>query len=114
MTKSELIERLSRLQPELTLRDMDLAVNTILGQITESLAAGVRVEVRSFGSFSLRYRASRVGRNPKTGEPVALAAKHVPHFKPGKALRARVIRARQRQRTAAVGEPSPADGAEGR
>lgn len=99
MTKSELIERLARQQPELTHKDMDLAVNTILAHITETLATGTRVEVRSFGSFSLRYRAARVGRNPKTGESVDLSAKHVPHFKAGKALRARVDRGRRRRRS---------------
>ena len=56
----------------------------------DALARGERIEIRGFGSFSLHYRAPRIGRNPKTGEQVALAGKYVPHFKPGKELRERV------------------------
>ena len=90
MTKSELLERLARQQPELTAKDIELAVGTILAQIGDALAQGQRVEVRRFGSFSLRFRPARMGRNPRTGGQVPLTAKHVPHFKPGKALRDRV------------------------
>lgn len=90
MTKSELLERLARQQPELTAKDIELAVGTILAQIGDALAQGQRVEVRRFGSFSLRHRPARMGRNPRTGGQVPLTAKHVPHFKPGKALRDRV------------------------
>lgn len=90
MTKSELLERLARQQPELTAKDIELAVGTILGQVADALAQGQRVEVRRFGSFSLRHRPARMGRNPRTGGQVPLAAKHVPHFRPGKALRDRV------------------------
>ena len=66
-----------------------------LEQMSETLASGERIEIRGFGSFSLHYRAPRIGRNPKTGESVALAGKHVPHFKPGKELRERVNAAHQ-------------------
>ena len=90
MTKSELIEMLSRCQPHLKAEDVDLAVKTLLEAMAATLAAGERIEIRGFGSFSLHYRPPRMGRNPKTGEPVALAGKHVPHFKPGKDLRERV------------------------
>ncbi|GAB4176855.1 MAG: integration host factor subunit beta [Wenzhouxiangellaceae bacterium] len=92
MTKSELIERLARQQPHLSQADVDLAVKTILEHVTSALARGERVEIRGFGSFSLHYRPPRIGRNPKTGEPVALPGKYVPHFKPGKDLRERVNR----------------------
>ncbi len=87
MTKSELIEAVAQRPPHLSYRDTEFAVKTIIGHMVEYLASGGRIEIRGFGSFSLRYRASRVGRNPKTGAPVALAAKYVPHFKPGKKLR---------------------------
>lgn len=90
MTKSELIERLTDRQPHLSPKDVEKAVKEILESLIQSLASGDRVEVRGFGSFSLHYRAPRVGRNPKTGEKVELQGKYVPHFKPGKALRDRV------------------------
>ncbi len=91
MTKSELIETLAQgQQTQLAYKDVELAVKSILEQMTQALANGERIEIRGFGSFSLHYRPPRVGRNPKTGEPVELPAKHVPHFKPGKELRERV------------------------
>lgn len=90
MTKSDLIEALARGQAHLALADVEIGVKHVLDQMTEALAAGERIEVRGFGSFSLHYRAPRVGRNPKTGDAVALPGKHVPHFKPGKELRERV------------------------
>jgi integration host factor subunit beta len=70
--------------------DVELAVKTMLDQTSETLAHGERTEIRGFGAFLLRRRASRVGRNPKTGTPVVLPDRHVPHFKPGKELRERV------------------------
>jgi len=90
MTKSELIERLVDRHEQLSVKDVELAVKTMLDQMTESLSHGDRIEIRGFGSFSLHYRAPRVGRNPKTGESVSLTAKYVPHFKPGKELREQV------------------------
>lgn len=90
MTKSELIEALSRQQAHLKSDDVELAVKTMLEQMSRSLAEGDRIEIRGFGSFSLHYRPPRVGRNPKTGDSVPLPGKHVPHFKPGKELRERV------------------------
>ncbi|WP_027859480.1 integration host factor subunit beta [Marinobacterium jannaschii] len=90
MTKSELIERLVDRHEQLSVKDVELAVKTMLDHMTEALAAGDRIEIRGFGSFSLHYRAPRQGRNPKTGESVSLAAKYVPHFKPGKELREQV------------------------
>ena len=90
MTKAELIEKLAAAQGHLTAKDMELAVKMILDHMSDALARGERIEIRGFGSFSLHYRAPRVGRNPKTGEPVSLPGKYVPHFKPGKELRERV------------------------
>ncbi len=90
MTKSELIDQLAEIQRHLAHLDVELGVKSILEQMSAALASGDRIEIRGFGSFSLHYRAPRMGRNPKTGEAVALPGKHVPHFKPGKALRERV------------------------
>ena len=90
MTKSELIEVLAKRQSQLAYKDVELAVKTILEHMSGTLANGERIEIRGFGSFSLHYRPPRVGRNPKSGEPVSLPAKHVPHFKPGKQMRERV------------------------
>lgn len=90
MTKSELIERISAMQPQLSARDVELAVKTIIEQMSHALATGERIEIRGFGSFSLHYRAARKGRNPKTGDAVELDGKYVPHFKPGKEMRERV------------------------
>ena len=90
MTKSELIEVLSRKQNQLPCKDVELAVKTLIEQMSQSLATGSRIEIRGFGSFSLHFRPPRVGRNPKTGESVSLSGKYVPHFKPGKELRERV------------------------
>ena len=90
MTKSELIEALALRQKHLAPNDVELAVKSVLEQMSQSLSAGDRIEIRGFGSFSLHYRAPRVGRNPKTGESVRLDGKFVPHFKPGKELRDRV------------------------
>jgi integration host factor subunit beta len=91
MTKSELIEILAQRQAHLKGDDVDLAVKALLEMMGGALSAGERIEIRGFGSFSLHYRPPRLGRNPKTGESVALPGKHVPHFKPGKELRERVI-----------------------
>ena len=90
MTKSELIERIAAVQSQLSAKDVELAVKMMLDHMAEALAEGERIEIRGFGSFSLHYRAPRLGRNPKTGEKVELAGKYVPHFKPGKELRERV------------------------
>lgn len=90
MTKSELIERIAEQQPQLSAKDVELAVKTILEQMSDALAVGDRIEIRGFGSFSLHYRAPRKGRNPKTGDAVNLDGKYVPHFKPGKQMRERV------------------------
>lgn len=90
MTKSELIDLLASKQPQLKYNDVELAVKTMLEQMSHTLANGERIEIRGFGSFSLHYRPPRLGRNPKSGDQVSLPGKYVPHFKPGKELRERV------------------------
>lgn len=90
MTKSELIEKLSSDFSHVQVKDIESSVKEILEQMATSLANNERIEIRGFGSFSLHYRAPRVGRNPKTGDKVELDGKYVPHFKPGKELRDRV------------------------
>ena len=87
MNKSELIDKIAAQQSHLSARDVELAVKMLMEQMAETLAEGERIEIRGFGSFSLRHREARMGRNPRTGEAVLLPSKQVPHFKPGKALR---------------------------
>ncbi len=91
MTRSDLIFRLADLHPQLLAKDVDLAVKVILDSMSDTLSRGGRIEIRGFGSFGLNYRPPRQGRNPKTGEKVAVPAKYSPHFKAGKELRERVI-----------------------
>jgi integration host factor subunit beta len=90
MTKSELIAQLIQKQQHLSAHDIDIAVKSVLDQLTEELEQRGRIEIRGFGSFSINFRPPRVGRNPRTGAAVPLEGKHVPHFKPGKELRDRV------------------------
>ena len=92
MTRSELIDLMASQQSQLTTKDVELAVKLMIDHMAQSLSSGERIEIRGFGSFSQHYRASRTGRNPKTGEAVALSPKYTPHFKPGKELRERVNR----------------------
>jgi integration host factor subunit beta len=91
MTRTELIQQLASSHPQFTAKDVDLIVRTIQDGMSRALARGGRVEIRGFGSFSLNHRPVRNGRNPKTGAAVLIPAKYVPHFKPGKELRERVI-----------------------
>ena len=90
MTKSELIETLADKLNHLAAKDVEEAIKEILEMMANTLSKGERIEIRGFGSFSLHYRAPRVGRNPKTGESVELDGKYVPHFKPGKKLKQKV------------------------
>jgi integration host factor subunit beta len=90
MTKSQLIQLLADANPHLYQRDVERIVNTIFGEISKALAAGDRVELRGFGSFSLRRRAARTGRNPRTGHAVQVPEKFLPFFKTGKELRERL------------------------
>jgi integration host factor subunit beta len=89
MTKAELVEKVAS-TIKLSQKDTEVIVGIILKSITDSLSAGDKVELRGFGSFRIRARKSRIGRNPKSGEPVEVPAKKVPFFKPGKELRERV------------------------
>lgn len=90
MTKSELVQRMSTKYPELHAHDLERLVNTLFDEISDVLAQGGRVELRGLGSFSVRERAARQGRNPRTGAAVRVPAKKVPFFKCGKELRQRV------------------------
>ena len=93
MTKSELIQRIAQTQSHLVERDIASAVNIMLEHMAVCLSRGGRIEIRGFGSFSVRFRRARVGRNPRTGRPVSLPARFAPCFKPGKGLRERLNRA---------------------
>ncbi len=90
MTKSELIQRISDLNPHLYLRDTEQIVNTIFEEISSALSRGDRVELRGFGTFSVKSRQPRQGRNPRTGEKVFVDGKFVPFFKTGKKLHERL------------------------
>ena len=92
ITRSELIEILTDkfAQSELSKSDVSLSVKELIQFMSTSISEGRRIEVRGFGSFTLRERKPRMGRNPKTGEPVPLGAKYAPHFKPGKDFKERV------------------------
>ena len=92
MTKSELIHRIAQEQSQLVERDVELAVKMMLDQVAACLAGGGRIEIRGFGSFSLRFRRAWVGRDPRTGTPVSVPARYTPYFKPGKKLCERVDR----------------------
>jgi integration host factor subunit beta len=87
MTRSDLVEALASQFHQLTQRDAEFAVKTILDAMGDALVRGHRIEIRGFGSFSVNRRPPRLGRNPRTGESVTIPEKRVPHFKPGKALR---------------------------
>ena len=87
MTRSDLVEELASRFSQLTHRDAEYAVKTILDAVSDALVRGHRIEIRGFGSFSVNRRPPRMGRNPRSGESVAIPEKRVPHFKPGKALR---------------------------
>ena len=92
MIKSELVQRIVEQNPHLYQRDVEKIVNSILGEIVIALARGDRVEMRGFGVFSVRHRPARVGRNPRTGNQVAVDRKAVPFFKAGKEMRQRLNR----------------------
>ncbi len=102
MTRSDLVEELAARFGQLTQRDAEYAVKTILDAIGDALVRGHRIEIRGFGSFSVNRRPPRMGRNPRSGEAVQIPEKRVPHFKPGKALREAVD-----QRTGASEQQKP-------
>lgn len=90
MTKSELVQKLSSKHQDLSVADLERLVNTVFDEITNALTENGRVELRGFGAFSVRQRAARKGRNPRTGSAVSVPSKRVPFFKCGKELRERV------------------------
>ena len=98
MVKSKLLRTLNEKLPELQQRDVELAINCMLEQMIAALSKGERIEIRGFGSFSIRHHAPRIGRNPKTGETVNLPEKFAIHYKPGKEIRDRVNGARDKCR----------------
>jgi integration host factor subunit beta len=86
MTKAELVEEVARVS-ELTKKHSEVIVNTVFDSITQALQSDDKIELRGFGSFRIRQRRSRQGRNPKTGDKVDVPAKRIPYFKPGKELK---------------------------
>jgi integration host factor subunit beta len=87
MTKSGLIEEVSERTPHISKKDTEIVVNTIFDSMARALENGERIEIRGFGSFQVKVREAREGRNPKTGEPVHISAKRTPFFKVGKELK---------------------------
>ena len=90
MIKSELVQKIAEMNPHLYQRDVEILVNAVLDSIVEALAKGDRVELRGFGTFSVKEREARLGRNPRTGEKVDVSGKVVPYFKSGKEIRDRL------------------------
>jgi integration host factor subunit beta len=107
MTKSGLIEDVARKTPHISKRDTEVVVNTIFDSMVEALKRGDRIEIRGFGSFQVKVREARDGRNPKTGEPVHISAKRTPFFKVGKELKEMVD-----SRPLVAGEDSGEDSSE--
>ena len=87
MTRSDLVALLAERCPRLTQKEADVIVRALLQAMSDALQEGQRIEIRGFGSFTITYRAPRMGRNPRTGESVAIGERRGVHFKPGKALR---------------------------
>jgi integration host factor beta subunit len=92
MTKSGLIESVAEKTPHISKKDTEVVVNTIFDAMTDALRRGERIEIRGFGSFQVKVREARDGRNPKTGEMVNIPAKRTPFFKVGKELKEMVDR----------------------
>lgn len=106
MTRSDLVAKLAERFGQLTHRDAEFAVKTMLDAMADAMTRGHRIEIRGFGSFSINHRPPRVGRNPRSGEQVEIPEKRVPHFKPGKALRQAVDEHAEAQ---AVSSTEPTD-----
>ena len=104
MIKSELIQKIAASNPHLYHRDVERIVNVVFDEIVDALAQGDRVELRGFGAFTVKHRAARQGRNPRTGTPVPVAEKFVPFFKTGKELKELINREADAQNG---GEPAP-------
>jgi integration host factor subunit beta len=90
MTKSELVQKLAKANPDLHWRDAEVIVGTIFNELAAALTRGDRIELRGFGAFAVKRQAPRVGRNPRTGDKVQVAEKHIPFFKTGKSLQDRL------------------------
>ena len=91
MTKAELVEEVARVT-QLTKKQAEIIVNTVFETIVDSLRTGRKIELRGFGSFRIRHRGARIGRNPKTGDKVEVPPKRIPYFKPGKELKEQLNR----------------------
>ena len=109
MTKREVIEAVVQHHPRYTRRDVEQMVETVFASMTAALAAGDRIELRGFGSFTVKQRTARVRRNPRTGAHVTVAAKNIPIFKVSKVLRARVAGTRPAAHTRAVAKDQHAE-----
>jgi len=92
MTKSELVERVADKAPEFTKVEVEMMINTIFRSMTEALVQGDKIEIRGFGSFKVKERGGRDGRNPKSGKGIKIPPKKVPFFKVGKELKERIDR----------------------
>jgi integration host factor subunit beta len=110
MTKSDLIERVAARLPHISKKDTEIVVNTIFDSMTEALRRSDRIEIRGFGSFQVKVREAREGRNPKTGEEVKIPAKRTPFFKVGKELKERIDSTDRAKRETATAKPSQAAG----
>jgi integration host factor subunit beta len=110
MIKSELVQKLAEQNPHLYPRDIEKLVNAILGTISDALARGDRVELRGFGIFAVKKRGARTGRNPKTGDLVAVSEKVVPVFKTGKEMRQRLNATPSRTAKKVVASAAKANG----
>ncbi len=113
MTKSDLVERVAREVPHISKKDTEVVVNTIFDAMTEALRRGSRIEIRDFGSFQVKIREAREGRNPKTGEEVRIPAKRTPFFKVGKELKERIDSAWREEKSAATQGAAAATGSPG-
>ena len=111
MTKAELVDEVARVV-QLTKKQAETIVNIVFDSIVDSLRAGQKIELRGFGSFRLRSRKSRTGRNPKTGEKVEVPSKKIPYFKPGKELKELINKAMAEAEAAEVVEGGAAASAE--
>jgi integration host factor subunit beta len=110
LTRSDLIADIAANNPHLRQADVELLVVAIFERIADALARGDRVVLRRFGAFGVKPRNARIGRNPRTGEPVPVDEKAVPFFKAGNTLRSRLNRSGRKPSRAATTEPAPASG----
>ena len=110
MTKSGLIAKVAEQTPHISKKDTETVVNTIFDCMTEALRKGDRIEIRGFGSFQVKVREAREGRNPKTGEEVKIPAKRTPFFKVGKELKERIEAKRKQEAAGPAARPSAGSG----